>query len=414
MPGRLHSAIAMDSSSSPFRDLQPFPDLQSNRERFLEIAEKRPTPFFLIEGSILTDRADAMRERLRSRWGPSAIAYSFKTNYQVAELGLLRELGIRAEVVSGREYAMARRFGYAGPEIVFNGPYKTDAELERALLDGCVLHVHGKAELERLIRVATALGGTYDVGIRVAALLPYFGHSRFGFSLDTDEAAAAVRRIRECPALELTGLHFHGLGDTTEPHCNQLAARKLAEFAQKSIPDYSTRLRTLDLGGGFPSHGLKPRNRESYDPPPIEEFIDAIVAELEPAFPGEARPTLILEPGRYLVNDAVMLVAEVIDVPEVAPYDRRTVLSNASITMVPLTHYCPQIIRPYTPALEPRGGEPVETILYGASCREDDVLHEGPLAPVQVGDLLVYYAVGAYNANLGPDFIFEVPPLVSL
>jgi diaminopimelate decarboxylase len=355
-----------------------------------------------------------MRERLRRGWGPSEIAYSFKTNYQVAELGLLREIGIRAEVVSGREYAMARRFGYPGSEIVFNGPYKTDAELERALLDGCLLHVHGKAELERLTRVATALGGTYDVGIRVAASLPHFGHSRFGFSMDNGDAAAAVRRIRECPAIELTGLHFHGLGDTTDPHCHQLAARKLAEFAQESIPDYSRRLRTLDLGGGFPSHGLKPRNRESYDPPPIEEFIDRIVAELEPTFPDEARPTLILEPGRYVVNDAVMLVAEVIDTPEAARDDRRVVLSNASITMVPLTHYCPQIIVPYTRDLEPRGGEPVETILYGASCREDDVLHEGLMAPARVGDLLVYYAVGAYNANLGPDFIFEVPPLVVL
>ena len=108
------------------------------------------------------------------------------------------------------------------------------------------------------------------------------------------------------------------------------------------------------------------------------------------------------------------LLSEVIDVPETASGDRRTLLSNASITMVPLTHYCPQIIRAYTRELEPRSGEPVETILYGASCREDDVLHEGPLAPARVGDLLVYYAVGAYNANLGPDFIFEVPPLVTL
>jgi diaminopimelate decarboxylase len=404
----------MESSLSPFQDLQPFPDLQLHRERFFEIVGERSTPFFLIDGGILTDRAVVMRDRLRRSWGPSAIAYSFKTNYQVAELGLLRELGIRAEVVSGREYAMARRFGYAGSEIVFNGPYKTDTDLERALLDDCVLHVHGKAELERLTRVATRLGGTFNVGIRVAASLPYFGHSRFGFSLDTDEAAAAVRRIRECPALELTGLHFHGLGDTTEPRCYQLAARKLAEFAQQSIPDFSTRLRTLDLGGGFPAHGLKPRNRESYVPCRIEAYIDPIVAELEQVFPDDARPTLILEPGRYLVNDAVMLVAEVIDVPETAPGQRRTVLSNASITMVPLTHYCPQIIRPYTRNLEPRGGEPVETVLYGASCREDDVLHEGPFAPTRTGDLLIYYAVGAYNANLGPDFIFEVPQLVAL
>jgi diaminopimelate decarboxylase len=396
--------------------MEHFPDLTAHRARFDEIIGERPTPFFLIEEAILTDRAAVMSERLRSRWGPSVVAYSFKTNYQVAALPLLRALGLRAEVVSGREYAMARSLGYPGEEIVFNGPHKTEAELRRALLDGAQIHVHGAAELARLERVASELGGRHGVGIRVAASLPYFGHSRFGFSLDDAAAEEALRRICDCPSLELTGLHFHGLGDTTDPHCYRLAARKLVEFAQKSIPDPQRSLRTLDLGGGFPAHGPKPRNRDAsdWDPRPIEEYIDAIVDELAPAFPVGSRPTLILEPGRYLVNDAVLLVAEVIDVSAGGPDAPQQIVSNASITMLPLTHYSPQIVRACSPDLVPRAGSSVDTVVYGASCREDDVLHEGPFPAVRVGDLLVTYAVGAYNANLGPDFIFESPPLVRL
>ena len=396
--------------------MQHFPDLRAQRTRFFEILDERPTPFFLLDPGILTDRAVVMRDLLRRRWGPSSVAYSFKTNYQVAQLELPRRLGIRAEVVSGREYAMARQMGYPGEEIVFNGPHKSDDELRRALVDGALLHVHGTAELDRLTAVATSLGGPFGVGIRVSASLPYFGHSRFGFSLDDGAAAGAVERIFDCPALELTALHFHGLGDTTDPSCYRLATRRLVEFARKSIPDYARRLRSVDLGGGFPAHGLKPRSRdpESWDPRPIDQYVVAIVEELEPAFPPDSRPTLILEPGRYLVNDAVLLVAQVIDVPEQRDGTRQTVLSNASITMVPLTHYSPQIIRAWSPELEPRGGEEVESVLYGASCREDDVLQEGPFPRVRVGDFLVYYAVGAYNANLGPDFIFESPPLAVL
>jgi len=399
--------------------MQVFPELDSSpsrRARFFELIEERPTPFFLMDAAILTDRAAVMRRLLAEHWGPSAVAYSFKTNYQVAALPLLRELDILAEVVSGREYGMARAFGYVGPRIVFNGPHKSDEELRRALLDGGLLHVHGEAELARLTRVATSLGGPFGVGIRVAASLPYFGHSRFGFSLDDGEADAAVRTLRECPALELTGLHFHGLGDTTDPSCYQLAARKLAAFAQKSIPHYESTLRSIDLGGGFPAHGLRPHKREpeSWDPRPIGEYIEAIVEGLEPAFSREGRPKLILEPGRYLVNDAILLVARVIDLPRRGGGTRQTVLSDASISMVPLTHYTPQIIRAWSPELEPREGEERDTILYGASCREDDILQEGPFPEVRIGDFLVYYAVGAYNANMGPDFIFESPPLVVL
>jgi diaminopimelate decarboxylase len=399
--------------------MQVFPDLRSspsNRARFFEIIEERPTPFFLMDAAILTDRAVVMRKRMAEQWGPCAVAYSFKTNYQVAELPLLRELDILAEVVSGREYALARDLGYAGPQIVFNGPHKSDEELRRALLDGTLLHVHGGAELERLTQVATSLGGPFEVGIRVAASLPYVGHSRFGFSLDDGEAEAAVNRLRECPALELTGLHFHGLGDTTDPSCYRLAARKLVAFAQKSIPGYQGALRSIDLGGGFPAHGPRPHKREpeSWDPRPIGEYVEAIVEGLGPAFPEEGRPKLILEPGRYLVNDAILLVSKVIDVPGRGRDARQTVLANASITMVPLTHYSPQIIRAWSPELEPREGEERDSILYGASCREDDILQEGPFPQVRIGDFLVYYAVGAYNANLGPDFIFETPPLVVL
>ena len=72
--------------------MQVFPELGSSpstRARFLELIEERPTPFFLLDAAILTDRAVVMRELLAEHWGPSAVAYSFKTNYQVAELPLL-------------------------------------------------------------------------------------------------------------------------------------------------------------------------------------------------------------------------------------------------------------------------------------------------------------------------------------
>ena len=93
----------------------------------------------------------ACGETLERLWGPSAIAYSFKTNYAVAESRVLQEEGAWAEVVSGREYRLARRLGYAGEEIVFNGPYKRDDELRNALRDGALIHVNDPPELERLL-----------------------------------------------------------------------------------------------------------------------------------------------------------------------------------------------------------------------------------------------------------------------
>jgi diaminopimelate decarboxylase len=50
--------------------------------------------------------------------------------------------------------------------------------------------------------------------------------------------------------------------------------------------------------------------------------------------------------------------------------------------------------------------------VFGASCRENDVLYQGLLPPTRVGDHLVFYAAGAYNSTLSPDFIFESPPVL--
>jgi diaminopimelate decarboxylase len=88
------------------------------------------------------------------------------------------------------------------------------------------------------------------------------------------------------------------------------------------------------------------------------------------------------------------------------------VVSNGAITMIPLTHYCPQIVRGLSDGLELRSAPNLATVAHGCSCREDDVLYEGPLPEIHVGDYLVHYAAGAYNSNLSPDFIFETPPLV--
>ena len=125
-------------------------------------------------------------------------------------------------------------------------------------------------------------------------------------------------------------------------------------------------------------------------------------------FPDRLRhPTLIVEPGRYLTCDGIILVTRVIHVKQ---HDGRQVINcDGSISMVPLTHYIPQIIRAYTDDIQQRTGHEIPTIIYGSTCRENDILYEGPFAEARPGDYLVHYAAGAYNANLSPNFIFETP-----
>jgi diaminopimelate decarboxylase len=386
--------------------LEHYPSIDMKRSQILRAVSARSTPIFLGDRDILLERYQTLAGCLRDAWQRHVIAYSFKTNYLVAESGVFAGVGAWAEVVSGREYQLARALGYSGPSIIFNGPYKRDDDLREALGDGALVNVNDHGELDRLITLSGDIGSPVKIGLRLSCTLPRLGHSRFGFSIENQEAPSALEKIDQSDYLTVTALHMHLYGDTDAAEIYAKAARQVGEFAMRHDSQLRPALKYINLGGGFPAHSPKPKSRDHWNPQPIGVYVNAITQVLADFFPdGESAPTLILEPGRYLTSDAIMLVCQVHHVQE--RDGRQIVNCNASISMVPLTHYCPQIICAYTPELKPRNGHSRPTIIHGSTCRENDILYEGAFARVHPGDYLIHYAAGAYNSSLSPDFIFE-------
>lgn len=388
-------------------DLSYFPDPLEHRERILEIAGESAPPFFLAERRIMAARFGDMARALDAHWPDWTIAYSFKTNYQVAESGALRSLGAIAEVVSGHEYRLARDLGHPGDEIVFNGPYKTAEDLRAALADGARVNVNDPDELRCVEDIARATDARCPIGIRVNVPLSAFPPSRFGFSIADGEALDAVRRVWNAPHFRLTGLHLHLRGDIDNPAWYSEACSALVDFLKAWPARNVAALEYIDMGSGFPSHMSKLDTRTHWDPRPIDEYIVAITHGLKTFFDGAHAPRLILEPGRYLVNDAIMFVSRIVSVRDRA--GTQQIVSNGATTMVPFTRHRAPILRVFNPDLMPRDGPPVPSTIYGASCREDDVLYNGALARVATGDYLIHFGVGAYNSSLNPQFIFPCP-----
>lgn len=388
---------------------QHYPQLEQHRARILSLLEASGTPVFVGERQNLTGRYQDLVASLTSDWGPHLIGYSFKTNYQVAQSRIFQQLGAWAEVVSGREYQLARALGYPGNKIIFNGPHKTDLDLKRAIDEEALINVNDQDELDRLVHLAAHRSTPCEVGLRISSTLPKLGHSRFGFSLEYGDAIGALRTIFGHPQLRLTMLHTHLYGDTDDAQLYREAAHRMGEFARKHIPNYQLMLKMLDLGGGFPAHGPQPKSREVWDPQPIDAYIRVIADALRPFFATSQLPKLVVEPGRYLTCDGIMLVSRVTHVKWRAGV--QLVNCDASISMVPLTHYCPQAIRVFTPQLQQRHDGQESSVLYGSTCRENDVLYQGTFPRTERGDYVVHFAAGAYNASLSPDFIFDSPSL---
>ena len=152
---------------------------------------------------------DRVRTRLRdfravwtAAWPDVEVAYSYKTNRLPAILRALAAEGAGHEVVCEAEYALARdAIGAAGPDVIVNGPVKSDALLERAASDGALVVADSLPELERAARA-----GVERVGLRVA--LPGIGvePTRFGITpAMVPDAAARARAL----GLDVEALSAH-------------------------------------------------------------------------------------------------------------------------------------------------------------------------------------------------------------
>lgn len=359
-------------------------------------------PVFLMDMEVIGDRLTELKQALQKEFGRRrAIAYSFKTNYALAESEWFKKSGLLAEVVSGWEYKKARSLGYSGNQILFNGPVKTDGELAQSLMDGAIVHLDTWQQVEQIIKLKKLWKGKKWkdlVGIRLRTE----ARSRFGFMLDDGEARRVIEKLN-AGGVRVVGLHHHGGTDIYQPVQRKIWAKKISDWWLNLPTKMTAKFRTVDVGGGFPAHGKYPYELvpQKGDSMVIGDHIRAIREGLSGLWNDNKNLQLLVEPGRWLVEDGVVYVVRVIDVK----YDGRLqeVVTNGAITQLTVTYYRPQIVRVMGERNE--NGEML-TKIYGATCKEDDVLYLGVLNRVKTGDTLVFYAVGAYNQSLGAEFIF--------
>ena len=382
------------------------------------LLEKYGSPLFLVSEQALRDLYRSFRDTFTAAGIDTHVAYSYKTNYLPAVCSVLADEGAWSEVVSGMEYSLARALGTPPAQIVFNGPYKTRAELETAVVEGALVNIDNFDEIEALDDVARTVGRTARVGIRVNVRYGANGWTKFGFGYDSGEARHALQRIRHAKRLRLVALHNHGGTFNLDPQMYATATKALIELA-RIARKLGLKPTTLDLGGGYPSSNrLKPawdapgRRAEASN---LGSFAEAILGPLgraKEAFGG--RPTLILEPGRAVVDAAVFLASRVVAVKEV-PEQGPAVVIDAGVNVLPTAYWYDHPIEALDDESGGGAGKVRPTRVYGPLCMQIDVVRDrAPLPPLKVGAPLVIANVGAYCVSQSMQFIQPRPAVVLL
>lgn len=377
-----------------------------------ELAERHGSPLFVFSERTLVSRHHELRDALALRFPRAQLAWSYKTNYLDAICRVFHREGSWAEVVSELELDKALRLGVPGAQILFNGPFKPESALEKAFAVGAHVHLDHFDELLRAERVAERRGIRPKVTLRlnmsVVGTPPW---SRFGFNLENGQAMDAARRVIAGGRLELSGLHAHIGTFVQDVEAYRQEAHKLAEFANLLRRELSVHVDSIDLGGGLASHNTLHAQYLPGDQttPSFAQYAEAMADGLSALETGGGEmPTIFLEAGRALVDDAGYLVTTV-HATKRLPDGRRALVLDAGVgTLVTAAWYRHDVV----PAQE-FSGTPEPSVLVGPLCMNIDVLRDHLLfPPVGPGELLVFKNVGAYNVTQWMQFIVERPAVV--
>jgi diaminopimelate decarboxylase len=360
-----------------------------------EAARELGTPLFVYSRAAIEEAYRAYESAFAE--APHRICYAVKANGNGAILRVLAGLGAGADIVSGGELLAARRAGFAPETIVFAGVGKSDAEIALGLEHGIAeWNAESEDEIARIGVAAAARGRVAPVSLRVNPDIdprshPYIstGLRLAKFGVDIGAAPAMLRRARERPGVEIVGVQCHIGSQITELGPLAAAARDLADLSRQLL-DEGFPLRTIDLGGGL---GV------SYDGQDVPDAA-ALAAAVLPAV--EKLPlTVLLEPGRWLVARAGVLLTRVLYVK--SGRDRRFVVVDAGMNdfLRPALYDAFHRVDPVVAR-----GRPVELVdVVGPVCETSDFLaRRRELEAPEPGDVLAVRDAGAYGFAMSSNY----------
>lgn len=374
------------------------------------------SPLFILSENQLRNNIRSLMRAFKSRYPKVIHGWSYKTNYLGAVCNTLHSEGSWAEVVSEFEYQKARSLGVPGKNIIFNGPHKERPILEQAIDEGAKIHIDHLDELFLIDKIAQEKNKKVPVTIRLNFNTGYTEPwSRFGFNVESGQALDVAMQIAKSDHLYLNGLHSHIGTFVLDPKAYAVQIQIMCSFMETVEIQTGTTIESLDIGGGF---GSRNSLQGIYLPPEqvvptFDQYAEMICNTLIEATnhreaKGKERPTLILESGRAVVDDAEVLASSVVANKRL-PDGKKAVIVDAGVNHMFTSFWYNHNVTP----IRQLNGFAEDVVLYGPLCMNIDVMRSSiSLPPVDIGDVLVFSPVGAYNNTQWMQFIEYRPNVV--
>jgi len=361
-----------------------------------ELAARWGTPLYVYSRSAIRDRFRELDAALSEV--PHLIAYSVKANGNLEVLRTLAGLGAGADIVSAGELHRARLAGIPGERIVFSGVGKTVTELAAALDQNIYgFNVESEGELRSLSDLAEASGRVARVALRVNPNVetptPHAytrtGHAATKFGIPIEDSHRLYALAGELPGIKVTGVDVHIGSQILEVEPYRRALDQVLDLVA-TLRSEGHQLEYLDMGGGL---GISYTGEEGIS---ARTFADALVPAIR-----ETGLRLVIEPGRYIVGPAGVMVTRVLYIKEGG--GKRFVITDAGMNdLLRPSHYAGY-----------HGVEPVETFgrahgrvdVVGPICETGDFLAlDREIELTEPGELLAIRTTGAYGFSMSSTY----------
>ncbi|HNW00913.1 MAG TPA: pyridoxal-dependent decarboxylase, exosortase A system-associated [Burkholderiaceae bacterium] len=372
------------------------------------------TPFYAYDRSLLRARVAQLRGVL-----PKGIKlhYAMKANPMPAVVGLMAGLVDGIDVASAGELKVALDAGADPLEVSFAGPGKRDAELRQAVASRVLINVESFREVAALEVISGELSLPARVAVRVNPDFELKGSGmKMGggpkqFGVDAEQIPALLADIGRA-GLAFEGFHLFAGSQNLRPESICEAQLKSYELAVRLAQDAPLPVRFLNLGGGFGIPYFPGEQR--LDLAPIGENLARLSQRALSELP---EASFVIELGRYLVGEAGVYVARVVD--------RK--ISRGQVFLVTdggLHHHLSasgnfgQVVRKNYPVMignKVNSTQMETSSVVGPLCTPLDLLADRMSLPVaEIGDLAVVFQSGAYGASASPQGFLGHPACVEV
>ncbi|MBI4062987.1 MAG: diaminopimelate decarboxylase [Elusimicrobia bacterium] len=383
--------------------------LQIDKTSARKLAETHGTPLYAYSGRQIERNAQTLKKLIEPLGAEPY--YAVKANPRLGILKIVKNLSLGAEAVSLGEIKIALKAGFPPQKILFNGNGKTIGDVAGALKLGIkIFNFDSLDQLELLEAAGKKQKTKCRALIRIkpendSATHPYLAVGKKGskFGVTLPEISGAMNRLPSLKYVELAGIHTHFGSQILDAETFLEVARFSANVV-KQLMALGVKLEIINLGGGF---GIP--YREEQQPLELETLrrgYGEIFRELRAALPaGCPVPSILLEPGRFLVANAGVILSRVVSIKKDA--GRAFCVIDAGMT----ENLRPALYQARHRAIPVDWSKPTDIFqVVGPVCENADILGEFTLPPVKVGDLMAILDCGAYTSVMATTYNGRLRP----